>query len=71
MVEETNKHLHVLSMLTMLFLPPTLITGVFGMNTKGLLFGDNDNAFVLAMILLFGSSIAVYVIMRRLGIFRD
>lgn len=36
MVEETNNHLHVLSILTMLFLPPTLITGVFGMNVKGL-----------------------------------
>ena len=70
LAEETNNHLHVLSILTMLFLPPTLITGIFGMNTKGLPFTDNENAFLLAMVLLIGSSIAVYLVMRRLGIFK-
>ncbi len=70
MVEETNNHLHVLSILTMLFLPPTLITGVFGMNTKGLPFTENDYAFLLAIGLLFSSSLIVYLVMRRLGMFR-
>lgn len=71
LIEETNNHLHVLSVLTMLFLPPTLITGVFGMNTKGLPFTDNENAFILAMALLLASSFAVYLTMRRLGIFKS
>ena len=34
--EESNNHLHTLSIVTSLLLPPTLITGIFGMNTKGL-----------------------------------
>jgi zinc transporter len=70
MVEETNDHLHVLSVLTMLFLPPTLITGVFGMNTKGLPFTDNEWAFIYAALLLIGSSGAVVLIMKRLGILK-
>jgi zinc transporter len=70
MTEQTNGHLHVLSILTMLFMPPTLVTGVFGMNTKGLPFTDNESAFLLAMGLLLASSLAVYLVMRRLGIFK-
>jgi zinc transporter len=69
MMEETNNHLHVLSILTMLFLPPTLITGIFGMNTKGLPFTDNEWAFIYAALLLIGSSAAVLWMMRQLGIF--
>jgi Mg2+ and Co2+ transporter CorA len=32
-------------MLTALFLPATLVTGFFGMNTKGLPFAEDDNGF--------------------------
>jgi hypothetical protein len=32
--------------MTILFLPPTLVTGVFGMNTKGLPVTDMDTAFL-------------------------
>lgn len=70
MTEETNRHLHVLSILTTLLLPPTLIAGIFGMNTKGLPFTDNDTGFLWAMALVVVSSIAVYAIMRRIGIFK-
>ena len=68
--EETNRHLHVLTILTTLFLPPTLVTGVFGMNTKGLPFTDNENAFLWATALMIGSALAVYLLMRRVGVFK-
>ena len=68
--EETNRHLYVLSILTTLFLPPTLVTGVFGMNTKGLPFTDNENAFLWAAALMVGSAVAVYLLMRRVGVFK-
>jgi len=68
--EETNRHLHVLSILTTLFLPPTLVTGVFGMNTKGLPFTDNEDAFLWAAALMVASAVAVYLIMRRVGVFK-
>jgi zinc transporter len=68
--EETNRHLHVLSILTTLFLPPTLVTGVFGMNTKGLPFTDNESAFLWASALMVASALAVYLVMRRVGVFK-
>jgi len=68
--EETNRHLYVLSILTTLVLPPTLVTGIFGMNTKGLPFTDNENAFLWASALMVGSAIAVYLLMRRVGVFK-
>jgi zinc transporter len=34
--EETNRNLYLLSMVTVIFLPMTLITGIFGMNVAGL-----------------------------------
>jgi zinc transporter len=68
--EETNRNLHVLAILTALFLPPTLVTGIFGMNTKGLPFTDMETAFLWAAALMLGSAIAVYLVMRRIGVFR-
>jgi zinc transporter len=66
----TNRHIYVMSILTTLFLPPTLVTGVFGMNTKGLPFAENDSAFLWAAVLMLGAALAVYLIMRRVGVFK-
>jgi zinc transporter len=68
--EATNRNLHVLAVLTALFLPPTLVTGVFGMNTKGLPFTDMEQAFLWAAAIMIGSALAVYLLMRRIGIFK-
>jgi zinc transporter len=70
MEEESNRHLHALAVVTMMLLPPTLVTGIFGMNTKGLPFTDNESAFLWASALLIGSAALAYLIMRRLGIVR-
>jgi zinc transporter len=66
--EESNRHLHALSVVTMMLLPPTLVTGIFGMNTKGLPLTDVESGFLWAAALMLGSSGAAYLIMRRLGI---
>jgi zinc transporter len=70
MAEETNRHLYVLSILTTLLLPPTLVTGVFGMNTKGLPLTDAETGFLWAMALMISSAGAAYLIMRRIGVFK-
>ena len=70
MAEETNRHLYVLSILTTLLLPPTLITGIFGMNTKGLPLTETESGFLIAMGLVIGASVAVYLLMRRIGVFK-
>jgi len=68
--EQGNNSLRVLSVLTALLLPPTLIAGVFGMNTKGLPFADSDQASLWAVGLMLLSSLAAYLAMRRIGIIR-
>jgi zinc transporter len=49
-------------------MPPTLITGIFGMNTKGLPLTDVETGFLWAASFLVLSSIAAYFIMKRIGI---
>ena len=49
---------------------PTLVNGIFGMNTKGLPFTDNESAFLWASALMVGSAVAVYLLMRRVGVFK-
>jgi zinc transporter len=70
MEEESNRHLHTLSIVTTLLLPPTLVTGIFGMNTKGLPLTDVETGFLWAAALMVASSGLAYFIMRRLGIVR-
>ncbi len=67
MSEETNRLLYIISILTALFVPPTFVTGVFGMNTKGLIFTDNDNAFIYAMLMCLFSAAAVYGLVKWSG----
>lgn len=68
--EQGNNSLRVLSVLTAILMPPTLVTGIFGMNTKGLPFTDLETAFLWASLLMLLSSFAAYLIMKRIGIIR-
>ena len=58
--EETNRSLNVLAIVTALFLPPTLITGVFGMNTTALPFSDSHYGSVWAIGLAVGAAGLAY-----------
>lgn len=66
--EESNRQLYVLSILSALFLPPTFITGLFGMNVKGLPFADDPHGFPFVVGLSLLSAAATYGIIRVLGI---
>jgi zinc transporter len=68
--EQGNNSLRVLSVLTAILLPPTLVTGIFGMNTKGLPFTELETAFLWASALMILSSFAAYLIMKRIGIIK-
>lgn len=68
MEEESNRHLHTLSIVTTLLLPPTLVTGIFGMNTKGLPLTDTETGFLWAAAIMVGAAGAAYLVMRRSGI---
>ncbi len=68
--EQTNNNLRVLSVLTALLLPPTLITGIFGMNTKGLPLTDVETGFLWAAAMLVSSVIGAYLVMKRIGVIK-
>jgi magnesium transporter/zinc transporter len=68
LANETNRQLTALSVMTALFLPATLVTGLFGMNTHGLPFDDQSSGFWLALgVGALGSGLA-YLILRRIGV---
>ncbi|AMN41576.1 CorA family divalent cation transporter [Rhodoplanes sp. Z2-YC6860] len=71
LTEESNRHLGILSILTVLFLPPTLVTGFFGMNVKGMPLNANETDVFWATALLIASPFVVYFIMRRIGMFKS
>ena len=62
---EANRHLHALSILTSLFLPPTLIVGIFGMNIDNLPFIHGNFAFLWIVVVSMISSVAALVMLRR------
>jgi len=62
---ETNNYLQAISILTALFLPPTLIVGIFGMNTKGLPLTDDADGFAWVMLLSACCSLGAYWLLKR------
>ena len=70
MEEQGNNSLRVLSVLTALLLPPTLVTGLFGMNLHGLPFAEDGGGFLWAALLMVLSSVAAFVLMKRIGLIR-
>ncbi len=68
--ERSNRSLAILTIITTIILPPTLITGVFGMNTKGLPLTEDPDGFFIAVGLMTVSVAAVCFVMKRLGAFR-
>jgi zinc transporter len=66
--QRTNQNLYVLSILSALLLPATLVTGFFGMNTGGLPFAHSTGGTFLALGLAVVSSLGVYALLRRLGL---
>jgi len=66
--ENTNRNLYVLSILTAVLLPMTLVTGVFGMNTAGLpgLQGAHSFWWVMLLIILSGAVTLALLFWRKL-----
>ncbi len=64
---EANRLLYIISILTALLVPPTLVTGIFGMNTGGLPLKENEFGTLYALSLCLASAIGVYLFMRVSG----
>jgi zinc transporter len=67
--QRTNENVYLLSVITALIMPATLVTGLFGMNTGGLPFHGPAGTF-LATVLAAGSSLATWLLLRRMGLVR-
>ena len=63
--------MHFLSIVTALFLPATLVTGVFGMNVKGLPLLETSGGFIWDVALMVGSVVGVYALLRWMGVFKN
>ena len=61
-----NKRLFTLSILTACLLPPTLVTGFFGMNTKDMPFQHTDGGSWLALLVAFSAGGVTFWALRRL-----
>lgn len=65
--EETNRRLYILSVVTVVLAPTTLITGFFGMNTGGLPWTQLPYGTAVATGLLAGAIGLVLHLLRRGG----
>jgi zinc transporter len=68
--EETNRNLKLLAIVTTVFLPPTLITGVYGMNVKDIPLTDMSGGFLWVSVLLAAAALGTVWILQRMGIFK-
>jgi Mg2+ and Co2+ transporter CorA len=68
--QRTNQNLYVLSMMTALMMPATLVTGLFGMNVGGMPWTNAPAGGLLATLLAAGLSLLVYFVLRGMGLIR-
>ncbi len=69
-VQRTNTNLYVLSIMTALMLPATLITGIFGMNTGGLPLEHTRLGTLIAITLALGTAAGTWFLLRAWGLMR-
>lgn len=62
----TNRQLFTLSVLTACLLPPTLVTGFFGMNTKDMPFQTSDGGTWMAALVSLSACFACFWALRRM-----
>jgi Mg2+ and Co2+ transporter CorA len=68
--QRTNQNLYILSVMTALLLPATLVTGIFGMNTSGLPFQSGGGGTFYALAICLGAALLTLFLLRSLGFFR-
>ena len=67
--QRTNQNLYLLSIMTALMLPTTLVTGIFGMNTGDMVFtGKHGTAVAILLMLAVGAG--TYMLLRWMGFMR-
>ncbi|MFB2537910.1 MULTISPECIES: CorA family divalent cation transporter [unclassified Acinetobacter] len=62
---QTNENMRILAIITVIFLPLTLLTGLYGMNFQVMPGADNPNGFWLMLGAMFLSTIVLMYLFRR------
>jgi Mg2+ and Co2+ transporter CorA len=68
--QQTNENVYLLSIITALLMPATLVTGLFGMNTGGMPFQHGGGGTFMALVMALAASGATWLILRRMGLVR-
>ena len=68
--QRTNQNLYILSIVTALMLPATLVTGLFGMNTGGMPLAEGPHGTLLATLIAGGAAGVTYWLLRQMGFMR-
>ena len=68
--QRTNQNLYILSIVTTLMLPATLVTGLFGMNTGGMPFSSGAYGTLISTAIALGTAGFSYLLMRWMGFMR-
>jgi Mg2+ and Co2+ transporter CorA len=68
--QRTNSNLYLLSILTALMMPTTLVTGFFGMNTGGLPFASHANGTLMATGVAIATGVLTWLLLRVMGLVR-
>jgi len=65
MIEATNRNLYILSIVTTIFMPMTLISGIFGMNLGGMPGVNHDVGFWYGIAVMIATGLLTVIILRR------
>ncbi len=65
--DQSNQFLYILSIMTAVLLPTTVISGLFGMNTGGLPFLESPHGFWIVAFAALLISVLVYLFVRKIG----
>ncbi|SCB19900.1 transporter [Rhizobium multihospitium] len=68
LASEINRHLYILSIMTAFLLPPTLVTGFFGMNTSGLPLAGGGSGTGYAVGFIIASMLLAWWLLKRVNI---
>jgi zinc transporter len=69
--QRTNANLYLLSILTAIMMPATLVTGFFGMNTGGLPFAQHESGTLMATLVAIGTGMLTWLLLRVLGLVKS
>lgn len=64
----TNRSMRTLTVISTLLIPPTLVTGAFGMNLPGMPFSHSPAGFAVAAFICVSLVVGALVVLRRTGV---